>query len=202
MKTHQFGDAGNIKGGCAVQRINTFLCKGPGTAAAGRWHSGELAAWSIVVTKLGGGGATNISQVPSDLTGSKQHLTFPTLKEYDSRKADRGEQERGKEGEQEARDKSLTKCRLPPKQLVCNQCQSSFLSGQFDFHFSNEAFIFGLITGQAKLKLAARQSTDNSRLRRRSCEQPFLLLSFSPHPHSTVEEEKEGNEGGMEREKG
>lgn len=96
-----------------------------------------------------------------------------------------------------ARDKSHTKCRLPPKQLVCNQRQSSLLSGQFDFHFSNEAFIFGLITGPAKLKLAARQSTDNSRLRRRSCEQPFLSLRSSPHPLSLLsktgkEEMREG----------
>lgn len=90
-------------------------------------------------------------------------MTFATLKEYDSREADGengswlgGEVERGGwRGVLEARDKSHTKCRLPPKQLVCNQRQSSLASGQFDFHFSNEAFIFGLITGLAKLKLAA-----------------------------------------------
>ena len=128
-------------------------------------------------------------------------MTFPALKEYDSREADRENRERGKEGKREARDKSHTKCRLPPKQLVCNQRQSSLLSGQFDFHLSNEAFIFGLITAQAKLKLAARQSTDNSQLRRRLCEQPFLSLYSSPHPVSPVEDEKGGNEGGREREK-
>lgn len=104
-----------------------------------------------------------------------------------------------KEGEREARDKSHTKCRLPPKQLVCNQRQSSHLSGQFDFHLSNEALIFGLITAPAKLKLAARQSADNTELCLRLCEQPLLLLHWSPHPFSPVEDEKGGNEGGRER---
>lgn len=104
-------------------------------------------------------------------------------------------------GEREAGDKSHTKCSLPQKQLVCNQRQSCLLSGQFDSHFSNEAFIFGLITGLDKLKLAAPQSRDNSQLRRRSCEQLLLSLYWSPHPLSPVEDEKGGNEGGGRREK-
>lgn len=129
-------------------------------------------------------------------------MTFPALKEYDSREADRENRERGKGGggKGELRDKSHTKCKLPPKQLACNQRQSSLLSGQFDFHFSNEAFIFGLITGQAKLKLAARQSTDNSQLCRRSCEHHFLSLFLSPRL-LVVEDEERGNEGGRERER-
>lgn len=107
----------------------------------------------------------------------------------------------GKGGRREARDKSHTKCRLPPKQLVCNQRQSSLLSGQFDFHLSNEALIFGLITALAKLKLAARQSTDNSQLCRRLCEQPFLSLYWSPHPSLLSKTKKEEMREG-EREKG
>lgn len=137
--------------------------------------AGELAARRIVATNWGRGGS-EYPWAPSDLTGSKQHFTFPALKEYDSREADRENRESSKEREGEARDKSHTKCRLPPKQLVCNQRHSSLLSGQFDFHLSNEALIFGLITVLAKLKLAARQSIDNSQLRRRLCEQPLLLL--------------------------
>lgn len=102
----------------------------------------------------------------------------------------------------EPRDKSHTKCSLPPKQLVCNQRQSFLLSGQFDSHFSNEAFIFGLMTGPGKLKSAARQSRDNSQPHRRSCERLFLSLCAGPHPLSAVEDQKGGNEGGRQREKG
>lgn len=112
---------------------------------------------------------------------------------------ERMERKEGGKVRGDKRDKSHIKCSLPPKQLVCNQCQSSLLSGQFDFHFSNEVFIFGLITGLTKLKLAAQQSTDNCQLRRRSCEQPFLLLYLSSHPLSPVENEKGGNEGGRQR---
>lgn len=147
-------------------------------------EQGRLAGRCFVASKQVWRGGSEYPRAPSDLTCSKQHLTFPALKEYDSREADgeNGESGRGGEG---SKRQSCTKCRLPPKQLVCNQRQSSLLSGQFDFHFSNEAFIFGLITGLAKLKLAAQQFTDNSRLRRRSCEQPFLSLCTSPPPSPT-----------------
>lgn len=43
-------------------------------------------------------GAAEDPRAPSDLTCSKQHLTFPALKEYDSREADRENGERSKVG--------------------------------------------------------------------------------------------------------
>lgn len=101
-------------------------------------------------------------------------------------------------GEWETRDKSHTKCRLPPKQLVCNQRHSSLLSGQFDFHLSNEALIFGLITAPANwnwqldnLQIIVNYAGDyvNS---------PFFHFSWAP-TLSPVEDEKGGNKGGRKK---
>lgn len=80
-------------------------------------------------------------------------MTFAALKEYDSREAD-GENE-AKEGKPESeRQKPRKVPAATPKQLVCNQRQSPPLrlgSGQFDFHLSNEALIFGPPDNGARL---------------------------------------------------
>lgn len=51
---------------------------------------------------MGGGGVAERPRAPSDLAGSKRHLTFPALKEYDSREADG---EKGESGEGRGRSK-------------------------------------------------------------------------------------------------
>lgn len=98
--------------------------------------------------KWGLGGTPSVPELPQILRdvpqisqAAKQHLTFAALKEYDSREADGENRESGKRGGRG--DKSHTKCRLPPKQLVCNHRHSSLPCRQFDSHLSDEALISG-----------------------------------------------------------
>lgn len=102
LKTDQLGVAGNLKGkalttgdkhiplqnrpATIAAATGWWLCRG----AHGEQYCYQKARWR--------GEDAECPGAPSDLAGSKRHLTFPALKEYDSREAEGENRESSKMG--------------------------------------------------------------------------------------------------------